>query len=61
MERARELWEQAGLPPLQPRIPWHGYDLGYWSHELDEEATLAVLGEYDRIGEKLGQQATKAE
>ena len=59
MERARELWEQEGLPPLQPRNPWYGYDLGYWSHELDEEARLAVLGEYDRIGDKLREQAKK--
>ncbi len=55
MERAREIWEREGLPPLQPRIPWHGYSLGPWPKELEEEAGLAVRGEYFATGEKHAQ------
>lgn len=53
MERAREIWEELGLPRLEPREPWHGYFLGLWPEELEEEARLAAQGEYDRIGEQL--------
>jgi 4-hydroxy-3-polyprenylbenzoate decarboxylase len=53
MERARRIWEELGLPPLEPQEPWHGYLLGLWPEELDEEARLAASGDYDRVGEKL--------
>lgn len=52
MERARKLWEKLGLPALEPESPWYGYSLGDWSPELDEEASLAALGEYWKTGEK---------
>jgi UbiD family decarboxylase len=45
MERARAIWEELGLPTLQPTTPWHGYELGYWPSELAEEAARAVRGE----------------
>ena len=53
MERAKEIWQELGLPPLSPKSPWHGYPLGDWDEELEEEAGLAVQGEYLRNGEKL--------
>ncbi len=53
MERARELWEELGLPQLQPQEPWHGYLLGLWPEEYDVEARLAAAGDYDKVGEGL--------
>jgi UbiD family decarboxylase len=55
MERARQIWEELGLPRLEPQEPWHGYLLGYWPEDLDEEARLAAAGETDKVGEKLKQ------
>ena len=53
MERARQIWEELGLPKLEPQEPWHGYLLGLWPEELEEEARLAVRGEGEKVGEKL--------
>jgi UbiD family decarboxylase len=53
MERARQIWEELGLPKLEPQEPWHGYLMGLWPDELDGEARLAVAGDYDKVGEKL--------
>ena len=53
MERARKIWEELGLPKLEPQEPWHGYLLGLWPEALDEEARLAAAGESDKVGEKL--------
>ncbi|MFH0914267.1 MAG: UbiD family decarboxylase, partial [Chloroflexota bacterium] len=53
MERARKIWEEEGLPPLQPKVPWFGTNLGYWPQEVEEEADLALKGEYYQTGEKL--------
>jgi 4-hydroxy-3-polyprenylbenzoate decarboxylase len=52
MERAREIWEREGFPPLKPKVPWHGYNLGYWTEEEQEEAALALEGEHYKTGEK---------
>jgi 4-hydroxy-3-polyprenylbenzoate decarboxylase len=53
MERARSLWERLGLPALTPERPWHGYDLGGWSAELERQAQMAVRGDYFALGEEL--------
>jgi UbiD family decarboxylase len=53
MERARAIWEELGLPKLEPQEPWHGYFLGLWPDALDEEARLATAGDADKVGEKL--------
>lgn len=53
MLRAKEIWEELGLPKLEPQEPWHGYFLGYWPEELDEEARLAASGEQEKVAEKL--------
>jgi 4-hydroxy-3-polyprenylbenzoate decarboxylase len=56
MERARKLWERLELPKLEPESPWHGYSLGDWNAELDEEARLAASGDYWRTGEKIARE-----
>jgi UbiD family decarboxylase len=53
MERAREIWEELGLPKLKPESPWFGYSLGEWSDELERAAELAVKGDYFKTGEAL--------
>jgi hypothetical protein len=53
MENARAIWEDLGLPKLEPQEPWHGYFLGLWPDALDEEARLAAAGDTDKVGEKL--------
>lgn len=56
MERARQIWEEEGLPPLSPRIPWYGISLGYWTEEDQKEAELALKGEHYQTGEKFAQE-----
>jgi len=53
MEEAIRLWEENGLPTLKLREPWWGRNLGYWSAEDEEQAILAVKGEYYKTGEVL--------
>jgi 4-hydroxy-3-polyprenylbenzoate decarboxylase len=59
MERARQIWEELGLPALKPEAPWYGYSLGDWPEELEQAAQLAVKGEYFQTGEKLVQRRRK--
>ncbi len=59
MERARQIWEEEGLPKLSPKQPWYGYSLGYWTEENKEEAELALKGEHYQTGEKLARQRLK--
>jgi UbiD family decarboxylase len=59
MERSLEIWNELGLPPVRPEVPWHGYSLGDWSDDLDVEADLAVQGRWEETGTKLGAQAFK--
>jgi 4-hydroxy-3-polyprenylbenzoate decarboxylase len=53
MENARRIWERLGLPRLTPEAPWHGYDLGAWTQELERQARMAARGEYYALGEEL--------
>lgn len=53
MERAKQIWEELGLPKLKPQAPWYGYSLGEWSEELDRAAELAVKSDYFKTGEEL--------
>ena len=55
MERAKELWEELGLPPLAPETPWHGYSLGDWNEKWDAMAKRATDGDYLLNGERTGQ------
>ena len=59
MESARALWERLGLPRLQPEAPWHGYDLGAWSRELERQASMATCGDFFALGAELSQHAPR--
>jgi len=56
MERAKEIWERIGLPPLKPEAPWHGYSLGDWTEDWDQAALRAVQGKYVENGERTAKQ-----
>ena len=51
MENARKIWEELGLPKLNPQPPWFGYSLGQWDEELEQEAKRAVEGDHFINGE----------
>ena len=51
MEKARQIWEELGLPRLSPQAPWHGYQMGLWSDLWTQYAEEAVRGEWQRNGE----------
>ena len=55
MENARRIWEELGLPELNPRKPWFGYSLGEWSDEFDAMARRAVESDYFTTGEIIAQ------
>ncbi len=59
MERARQIWEELGLPQLKPESPWFGYSLGEWPDELEEAAERAVRGEYFETGKLLAARRRK--
>jgi 4-hydroxy-3-polyprenylbenzoate decarboxylase len=59
MENSLLLWRKLGLPPVVPQSPWHGYSLGEWSDELDQEARLATEGRWVETGERLRSQQRK--
>jgi 3-polyprenyl-4-hydroxybenzoate decarboxylase len=52
MERARALWESAGLPALQLREPWYGRREGVWTDTDRLEAERAARGDYETTGER---------
>jgi len=58
MENARKIWEELKLPELTPRVPWHGYELGYWPDSWNQAAERAVRGEYLETGEEFRKQRT---
>jgi 4-hydroxy-3-polyprenylbenzoate decarboxylase len=47
MEHARGIWEELGLPKLEPRPPWHGYSLGLWSEDAVTQAANATAGNHE--------------
>jgi 4-hydroxy-3-polyprenylbenzoate decarboxylase len=53
MDHARELWHQLGLPPLKPRVPWYGVNLGVWPEDDQQLAELAEQGRFDEVAEHL--------
>ena len=55
MENARRIWEELGLPELNPRKPWFGYSLGEWSDEFDAMAQRAVESDYFATGAIIAQ------
>jgi len=59
MEKALRIWEEDGLPQLKLKRPWWGYDLGAWLPEEDEQAMMAVRGDYKLVGDILARQRKK--
>jgi 4-hydroxy-3-polyprenylbenzoate decarboxylase len=59
MENAKAIWDELGLPPLKPEMPWYGYSLGLWPEEFQIEADRAVQGDYWKTGEELVQKRRK--
>jgi 4-hydroxy-3-polyprenylbenzoate decarboxylase len=53
MVRAKAIWEELGLPRLEPQEPWHGYLMGLWPENLNQEAELAAHSEHERVWEIL--------
>jgi 4-hydroxy-3-polyprenylbenzoate decarboxylase len=61
METARAIWEnELGLPALNPRLPWFGYQLGYWPESWDRATKRAVAGQYLQTGEEFRALRTKS-
>lgn len=53
MERALKLWQlQEELPAPRLQQPWHGYTLGFWNDDLQEDAELIAQGNYSAVGAK---------
>jgi 4-hydroxy-3-polyprenylbenzoate decarboxylase len=46
MSRAKEIWDEMGLPKLNVQMPWHGYSLGAWHKIWDEAGQRAATGDY---------------
>ncbi len=59
MEEAKRIWEELKLPPLTPKMPWYGYSLGHWDKENEEEAEMAVRGEYLEVAKRLKRDGVK--
>ena len=59
MDKALNIWQELNLTPLQLQEPWYGYNLGNWSEENEQQAELAVRGEYYQTGEVLAQRRKK--
>ena len=52
MEGARKIWDELGLPALNPQAPWHGYSLGEWDAAWDTYASRAVAGQWEETGKE---------
>jgi 4-hydroxy-3-polyprenylbenzoate decarboxylase len=57
MLAAQRIWAELGLPELNLKDPWHGYELGAWSQRSRTEAARALLGNYLQTGQELADQA----
>jgi len=60
MERARQMWDELGLPALTPQSPWHGYSLGDWDAAWDLYASRAVAGKWEGDRQKKPSRAAAA-
>ncbi len=53
MERAKDIWQELGFPPLKPREPWYGVSLGVWPEEYQRQAELGERGEFEQVAKEL--------
>jgi 4-hydroxy-3-polyprenylbenzoate decarboxylase len=53
MLAAQEVWRELGLPALNLRGPWSGYELGAWDDQNRTEAERAVRGAYLETGTEM--------
>jgi 4-hydroxy-3-polyprenylbenzoate decarboxylase len=53
MEHVLPIWEELGLPRLELRRPWYGYDLGWWTEAEKAAGKLAIEGRYYETGKKM--------
>jgi 4-hydroxy-3-polyprenylbenzoate decarboxylase len=53
MLAAQEVWRELGLPALELREPWSGYELGAWDDQNRIEAERAVRGAYLETGTEM--------
>jgi 4-hydroxy-3-polyprenylbenzoate decarboxylase len=51
MTRAKDIWQELGLPRIVPQAPWHGYQLGDWEPEYAAFAKAAVAGDWRQSGD----------
>ncbi|MEE8562860.1 MAG: UbiD family decarboxylase, partial [Alphaproteobacteria bacterium] len=59
MEAAAKIWDELGLPALEPEAPWYGYDLGEWNEDFERMAQRAVRSEYWETGKIFAQRRRK--
>jgi len=59
MEAAAKIWDELGLPALEPEMPWYGYDLGEWNEDFERMAQRAVRSEYWETGKIFAQRRRK--
>jgi len=60
MENVASIWREIGLPPLQLRTPWYGYDLGWWSEAEKKAGKLAIEGRYYETGKRMERERVPA-
>ena len=59
LEEAAKIWDELGLPALEPEAPWYGYDLGEWNEDFERMAQRAVRSEYWETGKIFAQRRRK--
>jgi 4-hydroxy-3-polyprenylbenzoate decarboxylase len=55
MLEAVTLWQELALPALNLRVPWYGYELGWWTDAEREAGKLAIQGRYYETGARMMQ------
>lgn len=59
MEKAAEIWKNMGLPDLNLKMPWYGYDLEKWTPDYQRYADMVMRREHFKIGEELEKKRKK--
>ena len=52
-ERDARSGSASACPRSSPQPPWHGYDLGHWPKQLEQQARLATESDYFSFGANL--------